>query len=120
MAALISSAQPNKQNRLARPGASKIADILHDRDQLDDALRIRRDEELPVYERLGGVRNLLIGQTKLATDLVGRGQVVDTAEVIALLAAALHAARRLRIPEASQISAFVRTLGRDPTMPPFA
>ena len=35
----------------------KIADILQTRGELDEALRIRREEELPVYERLGDVRS---------------------------------------------------------------
>ena len=35
----------------------KIADILQARGELDEALRIRREEELPVYERLGDVRS---------------------------------------------------------------
>ena len=34
----------------------KIADILAARGEQDEALRIRREEELPVYERLGDVR----------------------------------------------------------------
>jgi hypothetical protein len=34
----------------------QIADILQARGDLDEALRIRREEELPVYERLGDVR----------------------------------------------------------------
>jgi hypothetical protein len=34
----------------------RIADILQARGQLDEALRIRQEEELPVYERLGDVR----------------------------------------------------------------
>jgi hypothetical protein len=34
----------------------KIADILESRGDLDEALRIRGEEQLPVYERLGDVR----------------------------------------------------------------
>ena len=34
----------------------RIADILQGRGETDEALRIRREEELPVYERLGDVR----------------------------------------------------------------
>ena len=33
-----------------------VADVLQARGQLDEALRIRQEEELPVYERLGDVR----------------------------------------------------------------
>src|SRR3712207_7252637 len=38
----------------------KIADILQARGELDEALRIRREEELPVYERLGDVRSAAV------------------------------------------------------------
>ena len=34
----------------------QIADVLQARGQLDEALRIRQEEELPVYERLGDVQ----------------------------------------------------------------
>ncbi len=34
----------------------KIAEILQARGELDEALRIRREEQLPVFERLGDVR----------------------------------------------------------------
>jgi hypothetical protein len=37
----------------------KIADVLETRGQLDEALLIRREEELPVYERLGDVRKAI-------------------------------------------------------------
>jgi hypothetical protein len=34
----------------------QIAEILQTRGELDEVLRIRREEQLPVYERLGDVR----------------------------------------------------------------
>jgi hypothetical protein len=34
----------------------KVADILKARGELDEALRIPKQEELPVYEKLGDVR----------------------------------------------------------------
>src|SRR5262249_43544208 len=34
----------------------KIADVLQQRGEIEEALRIRREEELPVYERLGDVQ----------------------------------------------------------------
>ena len=54
----------------------EIADILQARGQLDEALMIRNEEELPVYERLGDVRALLVGRANLAIALLtarGRG-----------------------------------------------
>ena len=35
----------------------QIADILEQRGETEEALRIRREEELPVYERLGDVHS---------------------------------------------------------------
>jgi hypothetical protein len=42
----------------------KIADILQARGELDEALRIRREEELPVYDRLGDVRSKAVTHGK--------------------------------------------------------
>ena len=44
----------------------KIADILQARGQLDEALKIRHEEELPVYERLGDVRSRAVTMGKIA------------------------------------------------------
>ena len=44
----------------------KIADVLQARGQLDEALRIRQEEELPVYERLGDVRLKAVTMGKIA------------------------------------------------------
>jgi hypothetical protein len=52
----------------------KIADILQARGQLDEALRIYQEEELPVYERLGDVRAKAITMGKIAGILQARGQ----------------------------------------------
>jgi phosphopentomutase len=52
----------------------KIADVLEARGQLDEALRIRQEEELPVYERLGDVSSKAITMGKIADILQARGQ----------------------------------------------
>jgi hypothetical protein len=52
----------------------QIADVLQARGQLDEALRIRQEEELPVYERLGDVREKAITMGKIAAILEARGQ----------------------------------------------
>ena len=44
----------------------KIADILESRGELDEALRIRTEEQLPVFERLGEVREVAITKGKIA------------------------------------------------------
>jgi hypothetical protein len=96
----------------------KVADLLEARGELDEALRIRR-EQLPVFERLGNVRELLVGRANLALNLLVRGRHEDIPESAALLAMALRDARRLQIPEAAQIAGIVRQLGIDPDVPPF-
>jgi len=50
------------------------ADVLQDRWQLDEALRIRQEEELPVYERLGDVRSRAVTLGQIADVLQDRGQ----------------------------------------------
>jgi hypothetical protein len=96
-----------------------VADILQARGEFDEALRIRREEVLPVYERLGDVRELLVGRTKLALTLVERGHPTDQREISTLLQLALRDARRLRLPEAQEIASVVRQLGGNPDAPPF-
>ena len=83
----------------------KIADILQARGQLDEALKIRNEEELLVYERLGDVRALLVGRANLAIALLTRGRAEDRDEARRLLHLALELdeARRLKLPEAQNI-----------------
>jgi len=45
----------------------QIADILQARGEVDEALRIRREEELPVYERLGDVRSRAVTMARSPT-----------------------------------------------------
>ena len=44
----------------------QIADVLQARGQLDEALRIRQEEQLPVYERLGDVRSRAVTLGQIA------------------------------------------------------
>jgi esterase/lipase superfamily enzyme len=94
---------------LAAVALGKIADILQARGQLDEALKIRNEEQLPVYERLGDVRSLLVGRANLAINLLQRGADGDRDEAGRLLALALGDAQRLGLPEASQIEQIERT-----------
>jgi tetratricopeptide (TPR) repeat protein len=59
----------------------KIADILQARGQLDEALRIRQQEELPVYERLGEVREIAITKGQIADILQARGQLDEALRI---------------------------------------
>jgi len=51
------------------------ADVLQGRGELDEALRIRREEELPVYERLGDVRSRAVTLGQIADVLQARGEL---------------------------------------------
>ncbi|MDZ7857275.1 CHAT domain-containing protein [Sphaerotilus sp.] len=57
------------------------ADILQSRGQLDEALRIRLEEQLPVYERLGDVREKAVTQGKIADILQSRGQLDEALRI---------------------------------------
>jgi 3',5'-cyclic AMP phosphodiesterase CpdA len=91
----------------------KVADILQARGELDEALRIRREVELPVYEKLGDVRSLLVGRANLAIAYLQRGQRDDRRHANKLLCLALNDARRLRIPEAQVIEGILSQAGLD-------
>jgi len=59
----------------------RIADILEARGELDEALRIRTEEELPVYERLGDVRSRAVTQGKIADILQARGELDEALRI---------------------------------------
>ena len=77
---------------------SYVADVHQARGQLDEALRIRREEELPVYERLDDRLALCVGRAKLAITLLQRGRPGDVTEARALLLAAEAAAAEMNLP----------------------
>jgi hypothetical protein len=73
-------------------------------------LRIRREEELPVYERLGDVRLLLVGRANLAL-LCLEFTPPRRTEANHLLCQALTDARRMGIPEAEAIQEILEENG---------
>ena len=60
----------------------QIADILQARGELDEALRIRREEELPVYERLGDVRSRAVTLGQVANILQIQGAQYDAVRIL--------------------------------------
>jgi tetratricopeptide (TPR) repeat protein len=58
-----------------------IADIAYQRGDYDEALRIRREDELPVYERLGDTRATAICWGKIADITFQRGDYDEAAEL---------------------------------------
>jgi hypothetical protein len=79
----------------------KIGDILQARGELDEALRIRREEELPVYERLGDVRARSVALQKIAIALIAAGGFEDgrRQEIVGALDEAFEIVQRLKIPD---------------------
>ncbi|WP_200284362.1 tetratricopeptide repeat protein [Rhabdochromatium marinum] len=59
----------------------ELADFKWVRGALDEALRIRTEEELPVYERLGDVREKAETQGKIADILEARGQLEEALRI---------------------------------------
>jgi tetratricopeptide (TPR) repeat protein len=58
-----------------------VADILRDRGQLDEALRIMREEEIPVFEKVGDIRSRTITLRKIADILKDRGQLDEALRI---------------------------------------
>ena len=79
----------------------RVADILQARGALDEALRIRREEELPVYERLGDVRSRAVTLHKMAEALIAAGGLDDAraAEIHAAASEAFAIVRRLKLAD---------------------
>jgi tetratricopeptide (TPR) repeat protein len=69
------------EDRGAALAAGIVADILQARGQLDEALRIRQEEQLPVYERLGDVRSRAVTMGKIADILQARGQLDEALRI---------------------------------------
>ena len=59
----------------------RIADILHERGQLDKALRILTEEQLPVFEKFGDIRQMAITQASIADILQTRGQLDEALRI---------------------------------------
>jgi tetratricopeptide (TPR) repeat protein len=60
----------------------RIADILERRGQLEEALRIRRLEELPMYRQRGDIRSHTIAQGKIADILIQSGQFDEALHIL--------------------------------------
>jgi len=58
-----------------------LADKLERRGELEEALRIRREEELPVYERLGDIREHAVTMGKIADILFTRGELDEALRI---------------------------------------
>ncbi|MEY2246489.1 CHAT domain-containing protein, partial [Streptomyces sp. BF23-18] len=59
----------------------QIADILQQRGEVDETLRIRREIELPVYERIGDTRSTAVTWGRIADILQRRGEVEEALRI---------------------------------------
>jgi tetratricopeptide (TPR) repeat protein len=59
-----------------------IADILYSRGDLDEASRIRTEEQLPVYERPGDVRERAVTMGRIADILQSRGDIDEALRIL--------------------------------------
>jgi hypothetical protein len=59
----------------------KIADVLKQRGETDEALRIRQEEQLPVFERLGDIRERAVTMGKIADILRQRGETDEALRI---------------------------------------
>ena len=91
------------RDREAALAQGMLADIYQARGLLDEALRIRQQDCLPVYEKLGDIRSLLVCRAKIAICLRKRNQSGDWAESCRLLIIAHTAALAMGLPEAEII-----------------
>jgi len=91
-----------------------VAHILQMKGEFDEALRIRRTEELPVFEKLGDIPARALAQYHIAHLLLSRGQPADREEAAQLLRLALVDAERLRIPLVEEIREIQRRMGPRP------
>jgi tetratricopeptide (TPR) repeat protein len=78
-AARIAMADGDELGAVIARGA--IADMLFSRGELDEALRIRQEDELPAYERLGDTRSRAIVFAKIADIMEMRGDVDDVLRI---------------------------------------
>jgi hypothetical protein len=80
----------------------QVADILQARGQLDEALRIRLEEQLPVYERLGDVRSKAVTHFQIASLRLARNEQQSEEGFLAIfesLHQAYDIAAQMRIPD---------------------
>ncbi len=106
--------QGRGEEREAALPLGALADVLQARGQLDEALRIRREEQLPVFERLGATRDMLVCRANIGLNYLARGSAADRQQALEYLHRALADAQRLCIPEAQQIEAIIQQAGGAP------
>jgi tetratricopeptide (TPR) repeat protein len=69
------------EERSAALARGAIADIFKIRGKLEEALKIRQEEQLPVYEKIGDVRERAVTLGKIADILQERGQLEEALHI---------------------------------------
>ncbi len=82
------------------------------RGELDEALCIYLEEQLPVFERLGDVYSSLICKTNIGILLINRQQFGDIDQALVLLHEARDVAEKMGFPEANKIDAIIESVER--------
>ncbi len=75
------AAEPPLPEDLRLPLLDELAGLLESLGELDGALRIRREEELPVYERLGDVHARAVTLGQIADVLQARGELDEALRI---------------------------------------
>ena len=78
----ITWANASGNERLCALAWGDRANVLAARGQWDEALRIRQEEELPVYQRLEDVRATAVTMGQIANILVNRGQLDEALRIL--------------------------------------
>ena len=91
--------QQNPPDELCLPLLDELAALLQGFGRFDEALRIRLDEELPVYEKLGDKHGVLVTDADIAITLIKRGHPQDLPEACRRLQRALKLAEQMQLPK---------------------
>jgi len=75
------AAEPPLPEDLQLQLLDELASLLESLGQFDEALRVRKEEELPVYERLGDMRSKAVTQGQIANILQARGQIDEALRI---------------------------------------
>jgi hypothetical protein len=89
----------------------RIAEILHSLGRVDEAIRVRESEQLPILEQLGSAYDLSPAQESLGLLYLQRRQPGDRERAAGLLHLALETAERLRLPGADRIRSLLEEHG---------
>lgn len=92
----------------------RIAVIFETQGDLDEALRIWREEEIPTYEKLGSAADLVTAHTIVSEALLDRGSPGDAEEARRRLATALPLAEKMKLPRVNKIRALLERAGGPP------